>query len=155
MLVKAIIEERIDKYSYKIRIPLINKLSSSANPTSNEHLSVAPICTIPGIEIIYNKGDVVFVDFEKDDLSEPVIIGSLFRKTNSGSYTTIHTSTLDVDLTTKLPTQTIIGYSSADDVNNILASSDAINSLIESGGGGGSVEEATSSDVDTAKQIFS
>ena len=154
MVVKAIIEDRVDIYSYRIRIPILNKISSASNPTSYETLSVAPVCTIPGVEIIYNKGDVVFVAFENDDLSEPVIIGQLAKKTDGGSYTSIFTSTLNVGLTANLPVETSIGSNTSQRINTTFSSVDAVNSLINSDSGGGSVEEATQEDVDNAESIF-
>ena len=67
MLVKGIIEEKVDIYSYRVRIPFLNKVEGDSNPTLTEDLSVAAISTIPGIHSVFEQGDVVFIDFENDD----------------------------------------------------------------------------------------
>lgn len=131
MLVKAIIEEKIDKYSYRVRVPLLNKLHSSANPTNTEDLSVAPICTTPGVEIVYNVGDIVFISFENNDYNHPVIIGNLFRDGISGSYNSINTTNLNVSLSTSLSNDTKIGDISSNQVYSSLSSLDVVNSLID------------------------
>jgi len=75
MILRALIENKEDAYHYRIRIPLLNKSEGSANATSYEDLYIAPVCTFPGIKINFVKGDVVFVAFESNDYSKPVILG--------------------------------------------------------------------------------
>lgn len=109
MLVKGIIEEKVDNFTYKIRIPFLNKIESDSDPTLSENLSSAPMCTVTGVHVVYQAGDVVFIDFENDDFSDPVIMGRLDRSVDLGSYNSIDTSTLNVDLTATLPDKITIG----------------------------------------------
>lgn len=109
MLVKGIIEEKVDIYSYRVRIPFLNKVEGDSNPTLTEDLSVAAISTIPGIHSIFEQGDVVFIDFENDDFSDPVILGLLDRTSDKTSYNNIDTTSLNVNLTANLPYETYIG----------------------------------------------
>ena len=153
MIVKAIIEERVTKYSYRIRIPLLNKAAYSANPTKTEDLNIAPVCVRPGEDVYFVKGDVVFAGFENDDLSKPVILGVLYRQDDYGSYSSLNLGSLTVNIDSYLSENTNIGKFNSEVVNQVLSSSDVLQSVIS--GGSGSVEEATTQDVDDAKSIFS
>lgn len=154
MLVKGIIEEKINIYQYKVRIPLINKASYNSNPTLHEELSAAPICAPTGLTPIYNKGDIVFIDFENGDLGNPVILGTLLRQNaDKSSYSNIDVATLNVYNQCVLPVDTAIGNIQSQDVNSVLSSYDVITSLLDASGGS-SVEEAAQEDVDTAEAIF-
>ena len=77
MLCKAIIEEVINSYSARVRIPIYHKISGSAFATNTRDLPIASICTVPGVHLALKAGDVVFVDFELDHRDMPVILGVL------------------------------------------------------------------------------
>lgn len=86
MICKAIIESVIDNgYNLKIRIPMLDKLYKTMAATANDKLLTAPVMTLPGIIPAYQKGDIVFVAFEDEDLSRPVVIGRLHRKSGVNS----------------------------------------------------------------------
>lgn len=80
MLNKAIVEKRIDFYTYKVRIPRYNKSDSSSFASNNDNLYTASVCIVPGIYPCYDINDVVFVMFENDEINKPVIVGKLYRK---------------------------------------------------------------------------
>lgn len=87
MLNKAIIEKRIDFYTYKVRIPRYNKSNSSSFASNNNDLYTASVCILPGIHPCYDLNDVVFVMFENDELNKPVIIGKLYREEDNTEST--------------------------------------------------------------------
>lgn len=109
MLQKAIIEQKIDKYSMKVRIPVYNKIKSDPTATPTNELYTAIIQTLPGCSPNYLEGDVVLVDFENDNISYPVIIGLLFRENMSEGSTDITADSLKVNVNTDLSENTLIG----------------------------------------------
>lgn len=93
---KAIVEEVIDKYNIRVRIPFYDKAAESASATKFEDLSIACICTPAGESPALLKGDIVFVDFEDNNIGKPVIIGTLFRESGVKSKTNISANSLEV-----------------------------------------------------------
>lgn len=85
MIQKGIIAQVVDKYTYKVRIPKYDKISSATASTKTEDLAESIVCTIPGVDIAYALNDVVLVSFENDELSKPIILGLLYRDYNSTS----------------------------------------------------------------------
>lgn len=83
MIQKGIIESLENSYQVKVRIPKYDK--TTYDGTKNSDLSTAIICTLPGSTISYDIGDVVLVGFENDELSKPVVLGTLYRKTDASS----------------------------------------------------------------------
>ena len=80
MIQKGIIKEvQYAENRIIVRIPLYETAGG------NEALFSCVIANQPGIINGYTEGDVVFVDFENDDLDHPLIIASLYR---GSKYTT-------------------------------------------------------------------
>lgn len=111
MITKAIIESQQIDNQYKIRIPKFHKLSGVVDATPYSQLPVASVCYLPGIIPNYAVGDIVYVDFENDDLSYPIIIGKFLCDTNisEDSVCDINTRSLKVQVDTNLSTETKIG----------------------------------------------
>lgn len=82
---KAIIVSRITEYEYKVRIPRYNKANGSLHSANDQELLTASICTLPGIHPLYNKGDIVWVDYEFGEVKHPVILGQLYREEQPSS----------------------------------------------------------------------
>lgn len=123
MFNKAIIEKRIDAYNYKVRIPRYNKTSYSSFSTDADDLYEAIVCITPGVFPVYDIGDIVFVQFENDQLNQPVIVGKLYRE-DDDSESTCDIECLSVD-SESIPKPNPDFY-------------DAVDYIIENGGGGGS-----------------
>ena len=99
-----------DDYKIRIRIPRFHKFEGPAGSTDFNNLPLATVCSFPGLTTIYMPGDIVYVDFENDDISRPVIVGKLSRSDdNSGSFSDIsgHAATFKAD--THLSSETTIG----------------------------------------------
>ena len=101
MITKAIIESILDDGKYaKVRVPVFNKASTAIGATQTNHLNLAPIVTLPGISPRYQVGDTVYVAFEDDDISQPVILGSLMSvPTNSTSNINVQSVVVTSDAT--------------------------------------------------------
>lgn len=111
MLMKAIIESNNIDNQYKIRIPKYHKLKGVAGASSYDQLPFASICYLPGIFPNYSIGDIVYIDFENDDLSYPVILGKLLSDNNISerSVSDIETRSLKVQVDTTLSEDVKIG----------------------------------------------
>ena len=102
MLTKAIIVKNIDEYSSQVRIPIYHKAKESAGATPDNDLPVAYYCMPPGIKPEFQPGEVVWVDFELDDKSTPVVVGSLVSSNNI-SASDINAISLEVQVNAKIP----------------------------------------------------
>lgn len=62
----------------KVRIPIYDGFDpQSSSYIADEDLSWATIVVNPGINISYEPGDVVLVDFQDGDIGRPLVIGHL------------------------------------------------------------------------------
>ena len=118
MLLKAIVVEKIDNYSLKIRIPRYNKVDTAFMATPDEDLCIAPICTPPGVIPNYELGDVVIVGFENDLWNQPIILGQLYCNKNMESTSEFNASSLRVKDESILSEATNIGELKYSDIIN-------------------------------------
>lgn len=109
MIFKAIVTSNSteNENTVYITIPILDDVSSKNNfKGANQRL--ATICSLPGCIPRYAKGDVVYVDFEQDDMSLPVIIGSLMSSKSNNSVIDLYVDSLTVDVNTQLSGETLI-----------------------------------------------
>ena len=109
MVTKGIVEDITNPYKVKVRLPVYDAVEGSRDATAIKDLSYATICTLPNTANNVEKGDVVFVSFEDNDLSKPVIIGHLFRDTELSTRNDLDIRMLITNSTTKLYKETYIG----------------------------------------------
>lgn len=109
MLTKAIVEEIISPYQVKVRIPILDRVTTSSVSTSNDNLNVATICSLPNCYINLQVGDVVFVGFEDNTYYKAVVLGHLCRQAATSSKADVLLNSIDVEGTAKLPENTTIG----------------------------------------------
>ena len=131
MLNRAIIESLIDEFHVRVRIPRMHKISEAVGATPNDELPVATICAPAGIMPAYNVGDIVFIDYENDDLGTPIVIGSLCSAVKVPSHCDITATTLQVNSSANLPTNTSIGEVSASSLGYVLGTDDNIQKQID------------------------
>jgi hypothetical protein len=109
MITKATIEEKIDKYKFRVRIPIYNKQKDAVFATPTNELDVALVCTLPGCDVNYQVGDVVYVGFDDAQDYEPVILGLLYREKDTGTLMSITAESLKTKVSTDLSPHTSIG----------------------------------------------
>lgn len=111
MITRAIIEQKINEYQYRVRIPIFDKSASAPLSTNLKDLCIAVASMPKGIYNSLQEGDVVLVGFEDNDAGNPVILGHLYREAlnNIQSSPTIIADVLQVNNQTNLPTNTTIG----------------------------------------------
>ena len=109
MLERAIIEQKIDDYHYKVRIPSFDKSTTAIGSTRQSELYTATLSVPPGVAPTFKSGNVVCVLFESNDLSTPVIVGLLFNDNFSRIQADALFSSLNVEVDTKLSSETTIG----------------------------------------------
>ena len=81
MITKAIIEQITDDgYHFRVRIPILHKIEDAPGATPFKELPIALMCYAPGCKPNLSVGDVVYVGFENNQYSEPVILGMLFNE---------------------------------------------------------------------------
>lgn len=76
MIQKGIVEST-DNFSVKVRIPKYDKMSDDG--LSYHDLPNGIICT-PGIPTNYERGDIVLVGFENNEIDNPIILGLLYSE---------------------------------------------------------------------------
>jgi len=109
MITKGIVEEIINPYSIKVRIPFYNKIAAAPNATPSEELYVAAVCALPNSVMNYQVGDVVFIGFENHTTSKPIILGQLSREIGSANSAEVTVNSLTVNVDTYLSDLTTIG----------------------------------------------
>ena len=119
MLTKAYVEQIVNDYQVRVRIPIFDKLASSPGGTPTEQLSISPICTIPGGKYNYSVGDIVFVTFEDNDLGRPVILGQLYADIDNKGLASLALDGLEVLQQANLPENTHIGKVTPDSIKNL------------------------------------
>ena len=128
---KAIITAIEDNgYQVKIRIPFFDRAENTLGSTPNYNLYTAAICTSPGINPAYKVGDVVFIEFENNDTSLPVVLGPLYRE-NTASTSSIEVQSLTVDVSSSLPEDTSIGLVTEANIKSLIRITD----ISQQGGG--------------------
>lgn len=75
MLTKALVDKVISKNEIRIRIPVLDKISSADTSTKNDNLYIATICSLPNFSYNLRQNDIVYVEFEDNIIDRPVIIG--------------------------------------------------------------------------------
>jgi hypothetical protein len=115
MITKGILKTiNYNENSCTVRIPLFETTSST-----NEVVLPAIFLTQPGSYNGYSEGDVVFVDFENNSLSNPIIIGKLYlgaikeKATSKKGGLTI--ADLSVTSSATLPLDTKLTFNAADE----------------------------------------
>lgn len=96
-LQKGIVEEITDKYSIKVRVPKYDKLATDPYGVKTRDLADAIMCTLPGMSIAYSVGDIVLVDFENDELNNPVVLGLLYRDTTTDAVLKLEETDKKID----------------------------------------------------------
>ena len=128
---RAIIEQRIDNYHYRVRIPLINKFSSSVGATPSNELAIATVAASPGSFPYFKSGDIVYIDYEETDTNKPVIVGSLYNDLSSNINSDSKVDSLTVGVNVNLPKDTQIGDISASNLQQLRGLTNNVQNAID------------------------
>ena len=138
MLTKAIIEQVISQYEVRVRIPLYNKAADAINCTPKEQLCIASTCIPAGQSYNYNVGDIVYVSFEDNDISKPVVLGFLYSANKPITTSDILARDLSVDGEAILSKYTSIGNVAGNEIETLKGQKTNISGEFEISGGGNS-----------------
>lgn len=119
MITRGIVESLVDRYTVKVRMPLLNRMGGTASNVLSEDLNEAVICTLPQVAPNVNVGDVVFVAFEDNNFGKPVVIGYLYRENIGNSKPDMVINSLSVDLSAHLTEDTTIGDVTSEDIKHL------------------------------------
>ena len=109
MITRGIVEERLDAYHYRVRLPLLDGIKTSKMSVSTSELAVATVCTLPACNIPIAVGDVVYVGFEHGEGSKAFILGYLYRDGSGNTRCDMDLRCLSVIGSTHLSEDTYIG----------------------------------------------
>lgn len=126
MITKATIEEKIDKYRFRVRVPIYNKQKGVVFSTPTEELDIALVCTLPGCNVNYQVGDVVYVGFDNSQEYEPVILGLLYREKDTGTLMSITAESVRTKVSTELSSHTKIGSVSEDNIKALIGANTSL-----------------------------
>lgn len=128
MITRAIVEQVIDSFHVKIRVPSIDRVQSSNLHTSTENLNTATYAGVPGCEVNLQPGDVVIVHIGAEDAT---ILGYLYRNESINKRSSFNLESLNVSDTVNLPFQTSIGDVTSNDISKLVGVKDNIQYQID------------------------
>lgn len=108
MIAKAIVEEVIDKYSIRVRIPSIDRTYQSSVHVNSSDLDIAVVCTLPGCDPNIKAGDIVIVASDAAE-EDTIVLGHLYRSKKTETLCDMLLSKLQVANVARLPEDTTIG----------------------------------------------
>ena len=116
MITRGIVEEVIDRYQVRVRLPLLDGVESASSYKPFDSLRTVVMCSLPRVNLNLQKGDIVFVAFENYDEVNAVILGCLFMEDASQTRANIEAATLFVEGGATLPYTTKIGEVTSDEI---------------------------------------
>lgn len=152
MITKAIVEEIISPSQIRVRIPTLNAVQGAKQSTPTDELSIATICTLPNAKNLVSTGDIVYVGFEDNDLSKPVILGHLLRASSDklfdGTLPDLQIRSLNVQYNASLPLATTIGGVSSNEIQYLRGVRNSLQQQIDDITSTVSVEALTNEEID-------
>ena len=116
MITRGIIEKSIDEYKVKVRVPSIDRMSTSSLHTSTENLNTAIFATLPGCQVHLQPGDVVIVYID-DSGESAIILGYLYRVESVEKTCSYKADSLIVTDSATLSRNTTIGEVKASEIS--------------------------------------
>lgn len=109
MITKAIIEQKLDEFQYKVRIPIFDRTSDSTYFTDTAELAIAVASVPKGITNTLEVNDIVFVGFEDNNIANPVILGQLYNEKLLKQHNLhIQARSIDIEESVNLPMGTTL-----------------------------------------------
>lgn len=120
MIERGLVEQIVDDYHVKVRIPVFNKGANANGATPTSELQVCPIMCAPGVLPALKVGDMVIVGFEHDSLGSPVVLGLFFNSRSSTTVGNMESGTLNTRVAATLPSNTTIGEVTPQMIRNLV-----------------------------------
>ena len=122
MVTRGIVQEIITPYKYRVRMPIFDGVSESPYKVSDSNLCSAVVSIPKGMHDSYKVGDVVFIAFEDNSWSKPVIIGHLYRKALNDDESTslVRCRSVTVTESANLPADVTIGNITYSELLNLV-----------------------------------
>ena len=130
MITKAIVEEVLSPYQVKIRVPLLDRLSTSGIGTPTKNLNIATICTLPNCYMNVQPGDIVFVGFEDNTYYKAVVLGHLCKEALTPTYSDVTFNDCTIRSKAILPVETTIGEVTSKNIACLQGASDNLQQQI-------------------------
>ena len=130
-MTRGIIEEVIDRFHVRVRIPEYNGLLGTDRGTPTSELEIATICCMPGYVPHYRVGDIVFVDYERNNVEMPVVLGVIAGANNVYIGSDVEADSLKIQINCELPLDTSIGNVSKDNIQNLAGARNNIQRQID------------------------
>ena len=130
-MTRAIIEEIVDRYHVRVRIPEYNGLQGRDRGTPTSELGVATICCPPGHVPNYRVGDIVFVSYERGNIAMPVVLGLISGANSHYTSSDINADSLNININCNLPKDTSIGDIKASELQNLSGARNNIQRQID------------------------
>lgn len=132
MITKAIVEEIVDTYRLRIRIPVIDRMSDlSAVSNSESDLNVAAVCSLPNCHMNLQPGDIVFVSIDDLVPDDIVVLGSLYCSKETKSLCDMLIQRLNVTTEVVLPDNTTVGNVLPEELSQLSGVRDNIQKQID------------------------
>jgi hypothetical protein len=132
MITRGIVEEVIDRYKVRVRLPLLDGVDGGNSHKTKDELRTMVICTLPRVDLNLQVKDIVFVAFEDYDETNAVVLGCLFRENASSTLASINAANLYVEGGAELPRCTSIGQVTADEIGYLSGVNDNIQKQLNS-----------------------
>ena len=132
MITRGIVEKLIDRYTIKVRMPLLNRMKQNSNSILSDDLNEAVVSVPPNFDPNINVGDVVFVAFEDNNFGKPVVIGYLYRSNMTPTYGDIILNSINVKIAANLSADTTIGDVSSTNISYLKGVTSNIQGQLDS-----------------------
>lgn len=117
MIARGIVEKIYEPNKVAVRVPVFDKSSTSNGKTPTDQLGVASICVLPNCIPNVRVGDVVYVGFENNDVSSPVILGYMYLDKEYETQQGLYADSISVRSGAVLPNNTTIGDVTAKEIS--------------------------------------
>jgi len=132
MITKAIVEQIVDPYQIRIRIPKLDRMPQSSQHTKTSDLNIALVCTLPGCDPNIQIGDIVYVALDEKNEDEAIILGYLYRSKMTSTQCNMLFKDLAVSIRATLPDATTIGDVTSTEIQCLSGISDNIQDQLNS-----------------------
>ncbi len=132
MVTRGIVEKLLDRYTIKVRMPLLNRMKQNSSSILSDDLNEAVVSVPPNFDPNINVGDVVFVAFEDNNFGKPVVIGYLYRSNMTPTYGDIILNSINVKIAANLSADTTIGDVSSTNISYLKGVTSNIQGQLDS-----------------------